>query len=654
LIKNEKTRWLILCLYAGGFFIVAVFATYGIFLGFYIWFHIKNGELIVRNHHIPHVDPFLYTTGMLPPYHFSNYEWLFGVATYWAYSLLGFTGIHLFRTAIILLTFLVVGLTCLEKPQKAAPSPFLPFIALACTCLAFLASYSRFEPRPQLVSALFLSLYAFLTLQKRSPARLVLFFIIALAWANCHIEAITGIVFLALVLIQAALEWLLVKRAGGEERAGELKREALHRLLALGLSLAALVVSPPAKGLLQQALEYHTRKGLSHVVELNPAPLAIMAGPFGLLLFIGLVSLGWAFLCKRKTPVELIVFVPFALLPFVGMRHVLPAAVVMAPVAARGAAAFLESLGGRSSRAFRAVDTALLLIIPALLLYAGAIRIQAGPAPLPGAGSSCSPASVYPDGAIRFLNGRDVRGNLFCPYEWGNFVIFYENPYTPPGGGGPVHRKPFIDGMLQTYNARLLQDYMSLLSGEGRRKDLIDHYNVEIFLIPYPQDSRDSFLSLAAHLDRDDDWGLIYWDDVSIVYARSSITAGIPSLRTYRHVSPAALHVTGGSQALASPQDVLKELEESTRESPGDRVVNTYVWMGIILYGRGDVDGAIAVLERGMKASPDSPAILYNLAVACLKKGEAARGLHLLEQSLKVSPRFAPARELKRKLQARG
>ncbi|MCD4784024.1 MAG: hypothetical protein K8T10_09395 [Candidatus Eremiobacteraeota bacterium] len=667
----NKYHKIILIIYLLAFCILIALTTYGLFQGFDVWFHMKNGEFIVKNRYIPHKDPFLYTTKMLPSYYFTNYEWLFGIIVYEIFTNFDYAGINAFRTIIIFSIFAFVLLTCIRREPRFLKSSTLPFVAIAFTFIAFLTAFPRFEPRPQIISGLCLALFSFLLIQKLNWKYYIGFFFISLFWSNCHVEILLGIALVFISMIQKTIEYLV---SGNDEEKTVLKKSALQRLYILLITTAALLISPPARGMLSQAANYYSRKiHAFRIIELMPIDIKkhLLHGPFGILLVSGILFFIIASVIDRKRLPDLLLFIPFAATPFISRRFLLPSAVILAPVIVTNIECVLSYMREKKMRIFPPVKYASIALFPILLIFMSKpyLGLQRTPPSIPSKAKQgitlYNPDSLLPDAALRFLNRERVEGHIFCPYQWGNFIVFYENPYEYASKeienpqdkvdkgktGGRIIRKPFIDGMLQTYHRRILDDYMAIMTDDTRRDKLIEKYDVDVFLLSYPPDPNDPFFSLGNYLYSSDKWKLVYWDDLSIVFIKEDKLKEYPGIASFDNINPALFNAQGNAVfSLPSPGKTLAELQKSLERKPGGYVVKTYQWMGILQYITGDVKSAIATMEKGLMIKPDSSVILFNLAIIYLRMGEKEKSRAYLEKSLKSDPYFIPALELKKSL----
>jgi hypothetical protein len=71
-----------------------------------LWWHLKTGQLIVRTHAIPAVDPFSYTAGGKP---WVVQEWLSEVILYGIHHAFGLYGILFYRAVLVFILYALVA-----------------------------------------------------------------------------------------------------------------------------------------------------------------------------------------------------------------------------------------------------------------------------------------------------------------------------------------------------------------------------------------------------------------------------------------------------------------------------------------------------------------------------------------------------------------
>src|SRR5947209_867996 len=107
-----------------------------------LFFHLKLGQLILREHHIPFVNLFSFT---FPQHPDLDLSWGFQLAVALAYGWGGFAAIVLVKAALITLAAAVVHATC--RARQAHPIA----IAMALVLMMWAAD-QRLVERPHLVT----------------------------------------------------------------------------------------------------------------------------------------------------------------------------------------------------------------------------------------------------------------------------------------------------------------------------------------------------------------------------------------------------------------------------------------------------------------------------------------------------------------------
>ncbi len=97
-----------------------------------------------------------------------------------------------------------------------------------------------------------------------------------------------------------------------------------------------------------------------------------------------------------------------------------------------------------------------------------------------------------------------------------------------------------------------------------------------------------------------------------------------------------AMHAQGMS---SQARDLLTDLVKKTPR-------NAAAWseLGVVLSDMGEIDGAVAALDRARRLAPDDPKILNNLGYLEMAKGRNTRAVELYEQALKQDPSSARTR----------
>ncbi|MDQ0287511.1 hypothetical protein J2Z49_002639 [Desulfofundulus luciae] len=420
-----------------------------------VFWHLKVGEWIVRNHAVPRVDVYSWSAYGQP---WTAHEWLWEVLMYLLYSVLGLPGLWLlvFVSAAacglsIRAGLLARGADRVVASVGGAASPFL------------LASWLK--PWPQAgVYALF-SVYLYLSLHGRWGKRetLGVFFLAAL-WSNIHA---TACMLPLLLLAEFAGLKLLERRA---ERG---------LFLAFAASFLGTLVNPHGPGL----WAYVVREGLlsHHYREYIAEWMPFYFGSPDLV--ISFFACAAIMLCAasqgRMKTLEFARAAGFWALALLSRIYM--------PYAVLSTAVLFGTLKLRFRERFPEVLAAFALAGAVVFLAAKSV-----PADLDRvAGKS------YPVQAVKFVK-KEGYSKVFNDYGWGGFLIFKEVPV-------------YIDGRADLYRfENILKGYLEL-SKTGGISRYVAGTGADAALV-----IKNSLLDRA--LEESPRWRCAYRDEVSVVY----------------------------------------------------------------------------------------------------------------------------------------
>ncbi|MDB4991027.1 MAG: hypothetical protein JWN04_6205 [Myxococcaceae bacterium] len=158
--------------------LVALFAAAPIFAVDFFW-HLKLGELIAQNHAIPQEDMF---SAVHPARHYVQFQWLWELLVYGAYSLDGLRGVRLFQVATLTLSFALLGLASVRLLRSRTVS--------FCFCAFALVLFEdRFQARPSATVLGFVALILPWLVDERARAGArtwLLALVVACLWSNVH------------------------------------------------------------------------------------------------------------------------------------------------------------------------------------------------------------------------------------------------------------------------------------------------------------------------------------------------------------------------------------------------------------------------------------------------------------------------------------
>lgn len=468
--------------------------------------HIRAGEWILANGRVPDRDFFSFTKAGEPWF---AWEWLWDVCFAWLHARWGMEAVVLVSLALICLTSALLYRLVLRKAGN-------PVLAIAFTWLAMAASSLHWWARPHLFTMLFTVVF-FDLLDRRydgAPSRLWLLPLLMVAWTNLHGGFLAGLVLIACY-------------AAGELIAAAVEPEASPRREALARSLPYLWTG--AACLLATLVNPYSWRLHVHIVQLVGDPnsplyrwvsewmsISFRPGPsryFEILIILAvaaalyyirerrfpyvLLLLGWlhqALVAARNIPIFAIIAAPL----------VASAAVEVLGAAARANVArwvkrvpeFIRELGGELASfekyaRFHLVSAAALALVAALV-YAPRPpeRFRAGYHP-----------KLYPVEAIDKLGRDNLAGKLFSTDEWSDYLIYRLYPAT----------KVFMDGRLDLYGAKFLEEYSDLWNGKADWEKMFNKHGIRTVLLP-----RETLL--AATLKASPNWSKVYEDRVAVLF----------------------------------------------------------------------------------------------------------------------------------------
>jgi len=456
-------------------------------------YHIRAGEYILDTRSLPSIDPYSFITPALP---WTVHEWLAEVFMAAVHRVSGLSGVVVFYSLILAATFYM-----LVRMLKAQGNSALP--AAAATVVIIVSSTVHWLARPHLFS--FLILVAWLHIldsyEHQDRNRLYFLPLLMLLWVNLHGGYIIGFVLLGIYLAGNLLLAFVDKEAW--QRHG-LKRAKSYGAL-LGVCLITALLNPfgwkiylfPFKLVFDRYLMDHTSEFLSPNFHEQPIFKAL------LLLLILLLALAR----KRLTLIELGLILFLTNMSLYSVRYVPLFALIVVPIMLRHLDLNLNETFPRLQSFMRkrldAVATmdgmacgciwplaALLLIF--IQLHNGTIVHGFDPKKKAVA-------------AVEFLKREQIPGNMFNNDEIGDMIIY----------GAHKQYKVFVDGRLDMYGSKHMQEYFKVMSFSSGWEDILQRYHVGWII-----DSTES--SLMRFLAPRHEWRLIYSDKVASIFVRNT------------------------------------------------------------------------------------------------------------------------------------
>jgi len=455
-------------------------------------YHIRAGEIILRDLAVPRHDPFSFIT---PPLPWTAHEWLSEVVMAIVHNALGLPGL-VFLFALLLSTTYWLLFRWIRSNGRNILMDLMILVPV------LLSSSIHWHVRPHAFSLLLIVLlYQILVLHKEDRGN-YLYVIppMMLLWVNLHGGFIVGFLFMGIFLSGYLLGFLA---SNGEERPVSANK-GKQLSLVCGASVLAACVNPygihaflfPFRLLSETYLMDHVQEFLSPNFH-GFAPYRYL-----LLFLIGILGLSKA----RITATELMLILSLTSMSLYSARYIPLCAIVYSPILSKYGDILIQQYKGRGSgllrqrsRAYEEIDaSAKGYAIPLFVLVFFA-ALAAGKIPVH------FPEKMAPESAIHFLRANPIRGNMFNDDTIGDHVIYNLYPQY----------KVFMDGRLDMYGTRIVKEYEKVISLQPGWRDVLVKYDIN-FVFFYT----DSLLSRT--LASDESWKQIYTDNVATIFLRNT------------------------------------------------------------------------------------------------------------------------------------
>lgn len=470
-----------------------------------LWGHVVFGQHMLQSRSIPKVDIYSWTANGQP---WINHEWAAEIILALFYTAWGGPGILLLKMSVGLAAFAV----CLRLGAQSLSWP-ARFVAWGFAALAVVEISFGFAARPQIFTALFLSLELLLLQQIHSGKRLwaLALPVLFLVWVNTHGGVLAGFGLLGLAAGTTTLQMVgnpFRKAPGRISPGGPAEPRPLKTIVSLWLAViaasAALHCNPWGPRLIQWLIGSILWLR-PQIAEWNPTPLNWDHAVFFIVL--ALVVFGWTFTKQKRAWWELVVCGAFAVLGLRAVRNAplfcLVALALAPPHLASALARFrrhlerLETLGRREG--FQKAATVLLAVLSA------GIGIATFTLHKENSLTMEVPRSQYPVAAIDFLREHQLHGRTLVFFDWGEMLIF-RLPGCPPS----------IDGRLDTcYPPELIAAHWKFYNDEPFDKEILDVDQADLALLP-------ATLAGTTALAHRPGWTVIYYDDLAVILARDA------------------------------------------------------------------------------------------------------------------------------------
>lgn len=454
-------------------------------------YHIRAGEYIIENLTIPKNDIFSFHS---PPIPWTAHEWLSEVIMAIIHKISGLTGVVIFFSFLIALTYSI-----LFKILKSYKGNI--FISLILIILVLSSSQIHWLARPHIFSLLIMTIWYFILDQFQSNNRNYLYLLplIMLIWVNLHGGYMSGFILLGIYLFGNLVNMLF------SDRMKELWAKKVKTLtLALIACLLVSLINPYGYHILIFPFKLTTNKFIMDNVHEFLSPNFHQPMVFTVMLFL-MITL-FAISKKSLNFIELLLVLVFTYMSLYSIRHVPLFAIIVSPILLRHSEDLLKNIKGRfadflekrSSRIYK-IDS---LSGGYLWIFLAFMAVIIGY--LSGSIDYKFNEKMKPVAATEFLKRERIEGNMFNNDEMGDYIIYAAWPQY----------KVFFDGRSDMYGAERMKEYFKISRVQLGWDEVIEKYNID--LIIYNANS-----PLSLFLMERKDWHLIYADEVANIFVKN-------------------------------------------------------------------------------------------------------------------------------------
>ena len=465
--------------------------------------HLRAGQWIVANGRVPDHDIFSFTMSGKPWF---AWEWLWEVVFGWMQAQWGMAAVLFGSLLVIATTSALLYRLALRTSGNAA-------IAVAVSLAASFVTSIHWLARPHLLTLLFVVIFLSLLERAETGKTRVLLLLPALmiVWTNVHGGFLAGVILTAAYCGGALLNWAI--DTGAEARAEARVRARRYAAVTLAC-IAATFVNPYGYHLHIHIYRYLSDPFVAqNVIEFGSLNFGHPIGKYiEALLLLGAAVAAWN--CYRRRFVFPLLFLAWAHVALVSVRHVPVLAIIAAPAVAQGlaelfaalrkadAARWLRRLAGGIDRVgaeMCEIERIGRIPVLSVVLAAGFfLTLRAQPNELFRAEYD---PKRFPDAAVDLLGRPEFRTGVFTQDTWGGFLVYRLYP----------NFKTFIDGRSDFYGEQFDRKYLDVMNCKHDWQQTLDRYGIHAVVLPVDA-------PLAGVLRESARWRAVYDDKVAIVF----------------------------------------------------------------------------------------------------------------------------------------
>ena len=461
-----------------------------------LWGHLCFGRWLVENGPLPEVDPFSATT----PHKTAplvNVPWLAQMIGYGVLRYLGLEGLVLGHAALAMLSCAVLIFATRCRGVH-------PIWAVGAGAVCYLIALPIIGTiRPQLAGLLgfpFVLVACALVRDKNHPF-LWLPIVFAL-WANLHGSFVLGLALLGICAVGDS--WDAMREIKGESAVWSL-REIRRRWSLLLLCTIAACLNPQGPRLLLLVASFGGNPALADITEWRQLVIKSLGGT---LFFSSLVltALVIRYSKLRFLAYEVLLLVAFGALALMSMRMLAWWAMVWPWVLLRHVSSLWQPTGDcgedsayptASRNTMRTLYALACVFITVLWAPPSQGLLHSTPRGIGTITSSDTPLYVADE-----MRRRRVRGRIFCPLDWGDFLIWRTHAAV----------KPLVYSHVHLVAPSVWTDYLLIYQGVSNWLELADRYQLDYLVLSRQRNGR-----LRRSIERHPRAEILYQDQQSLL-----------------------------------------------------------------------------------------------------------------------------------------
>lgn len=458
------------------------------------WWHLRAGAWILENRQIPTVDLFSFTE-------FGNSwrypGWFVQIPMVLIYSGLGPGGLNLWTAVMVTLAFALVWRV---MPGGVLLRAFLVVFGATVAAVYWAA-------RPYLVSFLLTALFLHALESHRRGEKKAFWWLILgmILWVNSHGAFIVGYLLWGAYGADAGIRWLFA-RWKNLPAAPDLA-VTVRQLLLIGATMTATAgINPHGYRILAYPFQTVSIDALGAVINEWQSPNFADANvwPFAAMLFAVIAAVGWSRV--RLTLVEFLLVAGFGALSLYAQRNIASFGLVVPLVLARhlddvfthlstdlgwGMQLFVRE---RVPRPLAIINVGLALLVVLTVLAKLTLVV-------PPQKNLAYFETVYPTGAVAYLQDSVPTGRMLNSYNWGGYLLWHV-PDVPV----------FIDGRTDLYAGETINQWLTAVWAGDGWEQVLETWDIQVILL-------ETGAPLLGELDRSQ-WEQVYVDTLAEIWVR--------------------------------------------------------------------------------------------------------------------------------------